>query len=173
MAVNVGEFLKVIGGLEFYVASHYLVLDENTRRNLELANDNDGTRKGSLLSVLDRTETPMGARRLRQWLFYPLLDVAAIRERQAGVQALVENYRLRQDLKRALHNVQDLERLAARTVAGTASPRDLVAIKQTLLALADLRRLLAGENTDILCVLREQLSELPEIVETHQHGGRR
>jgi DNA mismatch repair protein MutS len=165
LEVNVGEFLKVIGALEFYVASHYLVLDENTRRNLELANDNDGTRKGSLLSVLDRTETPMGARRLRQWLFYPLLDIAAIRERQAGVRALVENYRLRQDLKRALQNVQDLERLAARTVAGSASPRDLVAIKQTLLALADLRNLLAGENTDILRVLREQLSELPEIVE--------
>ncbi|HEX6172652.1 MAG TPA: DNA mismatch repair protein MutS [Candidatus Binatia bacterium] len=165
LAANAGEFLKVIGGLEFYVASHYLVLDENTRRNLELVTGNDGTRKGSLLSVIDRTETPMGARRLRQWLFYPLLDVGAIRERQAGVQALVENYRLREDLKSALQNVQDLERLAARTVAGTASPRDLVAIKQTLLALADLRRLLAGENTAILRALYDQLSELPEIVQ--------
>ena len=164
LEANVGEFLKVIGALEFYVASHYLVLDENTRRNLELAIGNDGTRKSSLLSVLDRTETPMGARRLRQWLFYPLLEVPAIRERQAGVQALVENYRLRQDLKRALQNVQDLERLAARSVAGTASPRDLVAIKQTLLALADLRSLLAGENNDILRSLHDQLSELPEIV---------
>ncbi|HUC97091.1 MAG TPA: hypothetical protein VMR88_01355, partial [Candidatus Polarisedimenticolaceae bacterium] len=154
LEANVGEFLKVIGGLEFYVASHYLVLDENTRRNLELAIGNDGTRKSSLLSVIDRTETPMGARRLRQWLFYPLLDVGAIRERQAGVQALVENYRLRQELKRALHNVQDLERLAARTVAGTASPRDLVAIRQTLLALANLRSLLAGENSDMLGALR-------------------
>jgi DNA mismatch repair protein MutS len=165
LAANAGEFLKVIGGLEFYVASHYLVLDENTRRNLELVTGNDGTRKGSLLSVLDRTETPMGARRLRQWLFYPLLDVGAIRERQAGVQALVENYRLRENFKSALHNVQDLERLAARTVAGTASPRDLVAIKQTLLALADLRRLLAGENTAVFCRLYEQLSELPETVQ--------
>ena len=165
LEANVGEFLKVIGGLEFYVASHYLVLDENTRRNLELAIGTDGARKNSLLSVIDRTETAMGARRLRQWLFYPLLDVGAIRERQAGVQALVENYRLRQDLKRALQNMQDLERLAARTVAGTASPRDLVAIKETLLALAGLRSLLAGENTDIVRALREQLSELPEIVE--------
>ena len=165
LAANVGEFSKVIGGLEFYVASHYLVLDENTRRNLELVSGNDGTRRGSLLSVIDRTETPMGARRLRQWVFYPLLDVAAIRERQAGVQALVENYRLRQDLKSALQNVQDLERLAARSVAGTASPRDLVAINETLLALAALRSLLAGEDTDILRALREQLSELPEIVE--------
>jgi DNA mismatch repair protein MutS len=165
LEANVGEFLKVIRGVEFYVASHYLVLDENTWRNLELAIGYDGNRKGSLLSVIDRTETPMGSRRLRQWLFYPLLDVAAIRERQAGVQALVENYRLRQDLKRALQNVQDLERLAARAVAGTASPRDLVAIKQTLLALAELRSLLAGENSDILRALREQLLVLPEIVE--------
>jgi DNA mismatch repair protein MutS len=165
LEANVGEFLKVIGGLEFYVASHYLVLDENTRRNLELAIGNNGTGKGSLLSVIDRTETPMGARRLRQWLLYPLMEVAAIRERQAGVQALVENYRLREDLKIALQNVQDLERLAARTVAGTASPRDLVAIKQTLLALTELHSLLAGENCDILRALREQLSVLPEIVE--------
>ena len=76
MEANVGEYLKVIGSLEFYVASHYLVLDENTRRNLELVNSYNGDRKGSLLSVIDRTETPMGARRLRQWLLYPLMEVS-------------------------------------------------------------------------------------------------
>lgn len=165
LETNSGEFLKVIGSLEFYVASHYLVLDENTRRNLELVNSNYGDRKGSLLSVIDRTETPMGARRLRQWLLYPLMEVTAIRARQAGVRALVENYPLRQDLIRALQGVQDLERLAARTVAGTASPRDLVAVKETLLALANLRSLLAGENSETLRALCDQLSELPEIVE--------
>jgi DNA mismatch repair protein MutS len=165
LAANAGEFIKAIGSLEIYVVSHYLVLDENTRRNLELVSSNYGARKGSLLSVIDRTETPMGARRLRQWLLYPLMEVTAIRERQAGVQTLVENYPLRQELKRALQKVQDLERLAARTVAGTASPRDLVAVKQTLLALAELRSSLAGENSEILRALRQQLSELPEIVE--------
>ena len=165
LAANAGEFLKVIGSLDFYVASHYLVLDENTRRNLELVSSYGGDRKGSLLSVIDRTETPMGARRLRQWLLYPLMEVAAIRERQAGVQALVDNYPLRRDLKEALQRIQDLERLAARTVAGTASPKDLVAIKETLLALVGLRTLLAGENSGILRALRQQLSELPEIVE--------
>jgi DNA mismatch repair protein MutS len=165
LEANAGEYLKVIGSLDFYVASHYLVLDDNTRRNLELVSSYAGDRKGSLLSVIDRTETPMGARRLRQWLLYPLMETTAIRERQAGVQALVENYPLRQDLKRALQKIQDLERLAARTVAGSASPRDLVAIKETLLALAGLRSLLAGENAGLLCTLRNQLSELPEIVE--------
>ena len=165
LEANAGEYLKVIGGLDFYVASHYLVLDENTRRNLELVSSYGGDRKGSLLAVIDRTETPMGARRLRQWLLYPLMDAMVIRERQAGVQALVENYPLRQDLKRSLQKIQDLERLAARTVAGSASPRDLVAIKETLLALTGLRNLLAGENSRLLCDLREQLSELPAIVE--------
>jgi DNA mismatch repair protein MutS len=165
LAANAGEFLKVIGSLDFYVASHYLVLDENTRRNLELVSSYGGDRKGSLLSVIDRTETPMGARRLRQWLLYPLMEIAAIRERQAGVQALVENYPLRRDLKRGLQKIQDLERLAARTVAGTASPKDLLAVKETLVALAGLRTLLAPESSGILCALRQQLSELPEIVE--------
>lgn len=165
LEANAGEYLKVIGSLDFYVASNYLVLDDNTRRNLELVSSYAGDRKGSLLSVIDRTETPMGARRLRQWLLYPLMEITAIRERQAGVQALVENYPLRQDLKRALQKIQDLERLAARTVAGSASPRDLVAIKDTLLALAGLRSLLAAENASLLCTLRNQLSELPKMVE--------
>ncbi|MEX0802619.1 MAG: DNA mismatch repair protein MutS, partial [Candidatus Binatia bacterium] len=165
LEANAGEFLKVIGGLDFYAASHYLVVDENTRANLELVSSYQGNRKGSLVSVIDRTETPMGARRLRQWLLYPLLDVPAIRQRQQGVQALVDHYPLRQDLKHALRNIQDLERLAARTAAGTASPKDLVAVKETLMSVTALRGLLGGESSELLCALREQLSELPEVIQ--------
>ena len=165
LEANAAESLKAIGELEFYVASHYLILDENTRVNLELVGSHQGSRKGSLLSVIDRTETPMGARRLRQWLLYPLQDVQAIRQRQAGVQALVDNFPLRQDLRRALQRIQDLERLAARAAAGTASPKDMVAVKETLLGVAAVRSVLSGENSALLGDLREQLSELPEIVE--------
>ncbi len=162
---NAGEFLKVVGTLDFYDAAHYLILDETTRVNLELLTNYQRTRKGSLLSVVDRTETPMGARRLRHWLVYPLLDVPAIRGRQQGVQSLLENYPLRQDLKRTLHRIQDVERLAARCAAGTASPKDLVALKETLLAVTELRGFLGAEQCALLIELREQLAELPETVQ--------
>ena len=85
--------------LEPYVASSYLVLDETTRINLELVSNYQGDRKGSLLAVIDRTLTPMGARRLRQALLYPLLDEQAIRDRHEGVQELVDQFQTRQELK--------------------------------------------------------------------------
>ena len=144
--------------------SNYLVLDDTTRTNLELIANYSGDRKGCLLAVLDRTVTPIGARRLKQWLLYPLLDESAIRARHDGVQELVENFSLRQDLKDALANVQDLERLAGRTVAGTAIPKDLVAIKQTLQGVRVLRSQLQSVNSDILLSGRDDLADLPELV---------
>lgn len=162
---NAAESLSVVRSLEPYVASNYLALDEATRVNLELVASHQGQRKGSLLAVLDRTETSMGARRLRQWLLYPLLDEQAIRERQGGVQSLVENYQLRQELKRTLGPIQDLERLSARVAAGSASPKDLVAVKETLRGVRKLRAHLADQQCALLVLLREQLSELSEVVE--------
>ncbi len=159
------ESLSAVRSLEPYVASNYLVLDEATGVNLELISSYQGQRKGSLLAILDRTETPMGARRLRQWLLYPLLDEGAIRERQEGVQSLIDNYRLRQELRGALRRVQDLERLSARVVSGSASPKDLVAVKETLGGVSALRRHLADQQPGVLRSLREQLAELPEVAD--------
>src|SRR5919106_511930 len=118
LEANAPESLKLLRDLEPYGASHYLALDEATRVNLELLANYQGDRKGSLLAILDRTWTPMGARRLRQWLLYPLLDEKKIRERQDGVQELVEHFQLRQELGLGLKKIQDLERLAGRVVAG-------------------------------------------------------
>jgi len=151
--------------LEPYSASNYMVLDEATRINLELIASYQGDRKGSLLAVLDRTETPMGARTLRQWLLYPLVDEGAIRRRQEGIQALVDNYQLRQELKLALRQIQDLERLSARVAAGTASPKDLAAVKETLLGVSKVRGQLDGQECALLLTLREQLAELPQVVD--------
>ncbi len=100
--------------------------------------------------ILDRTVTPMGARRLRQWLLYPLIDETAIRARHESVQELVENYALRQELKLGLERIQDLERLAGRTVSGSALPKDLVAIKETLRAVSETRRRLDPIETTLL-----------------------
>ena len=165
LEANVAGALKVLCDLELYEPSSYLVLDETTRVNLELVAGYDGQRKGSLLAVLDRTRTPMGARRLRQWLLYPLLDERAIRARLDGVQELVENFSLREELKSGLGQVQDLERLAGRVAAGSALPRDLTAIKDTLHAVNKLRAILANVNAEALVSLQEKLSGLPEVVD--------
>ncbi|HYY24226.1 MAG TPA: DNA mismatch repair protein MutS [Candidatus Udaeobacter sp.] len=164
LEANAPESLKLLRDLEPYVASHYLVLDEATRVNLELLASYQGDRKGSLLAILDRTWTPMGARRLRQWLLYPLLDEKKIRERQDGVQELVEHFQLRQELGLGLKKIQDLERLAGRVVAGGAAPNELVAIKQTLHVVSGVREQLGESSADILVSLRDKLADLPEVV---------
>jgi DNA mismatch repair protein MutS len=165
LETNAPESLKLLRSLEAYQAANYLVLDETTRVNLELVANYRGERAGSLLTILDRTLTPMGARRLRQWLLYPLLDEAEIASRHEGVQELVERFTFREEIKLDLKTVQDLERLAGRTVAGSALPKDLVAIKQTLQAVAVLRERLKSVAADALVRLRNRISELPEVID--------
>jgi DNA mismatch repair protein MutS len=119
-------------------------LDEMTRRNLELvesmrvADDTSGT----LLGVLDRTQTPMGARLLRQWILAPLTEVAAITARTDAVQSLVEDALAREALRTALDGVRDIERLAGRTAALRATPRDLRALGDSLARLPEVHRAL-------------------------------
>ncbi|HWO40302.1 MAG TPA: DNA mismatch repair protein MutS, partial [Candidatus Eisenbacteria bacterium] len=161
---NAPESVRVLREVERYQASNYLVLDEVTRVNLELVANLAGERKGSLLAVLDRTVTPMGARRLKHWILYPLLDCGRIRERQRGVQHLLDSYPLRENLRAALRNVQDLERLAGRAVTGTATPKDLVAIKLSLEGVAEVKACLVAAGGEILPNAIGELSELPEVV---------
>ena len=162
---NAPESLKLLRELELYRAAHYLVLDDGTRISLELISDYRGDRKGSLLFILDRTLTPMGARRLRQWLLYPLTDETAIRGRHESVQELVENYALRQELKLGMEKIQDLERLAGRTVSGSALPKDLVAIKETLRAVGETRSALGRVEATLLLQVREGITELTDLIE--------
>jgi DNA mismatch repair protein MutS len=156
--------VKGLRDLRPYSASRYLMLDEITRHNLELLSDFQGSKKNSLLGILDRTETPMGARKLRQWLLYPLLDERAIRARQEGVGELVENYGARQELKDLLKKVQDLDRLAGRIVAGSAQPRDLVAVKDTVRAIAPIKVAIQHRSAAMFDSLAGEFLELPETV---------
>lgn len=114
--------------------SDALVIDPSTQRHLELALSARGTRDGSLLGVIDRTRSPAGARRLRRQLLAPLVDVARIRRRLARVEALVNDPALREQLAQALAGVGDLERLSTRAALGEATPRDLGAIRDGLVA---------------------------------------
>ena len=122
-----------------------LVLDAQTRRNLELSStQRDGALQGSLLWAIDRTLTAMGGRCLRRWIEAPLMDLSAIVSRQAVVTALVEQRSLRQALRRLLRPMGDLERLAGRAGAGHAGARDLVAIADGLERLPQLAARLDG-----------------------------
>jgi DNA mismatch repair protein MutS len=165
LETNAPESAKLLRALEAYAASNYLVLDETTRVNLELVANYHGDRTGSLLAILDRTLTPMGARRLRQWLLYPLLDEIEIRRRQEAVQELVERFALREELKIALKRIQDLERLAGRTVSGSALPKDMVAIKETLGAVSSIEEQLKSAAAEFLVRLRHELAALPAVVD--------
>lgn len=109
-------------------------IDETAQVHLELVRGADGSRKGTLLETVDATVTPAGARLLRRRLLAPLLDVAAIRRRLDEVQAFVENPRARGELREALGKVGDLERLSVRAVLREATPKDLGALRDGLLA---------------------------------------
>lgn len=119
-------------------ADRFLWLDEMTRRNLELVEPlRAGTRGVTLLEVLDRTLTPMGARLLRQWLLSPLRDVEAIGRRLDAVELTVTRPAAREAARRALEGMRDVERLAGRAAAGRATPRDLAALRDSLERLPD------------------------------------
>jgi DNA mismatch repair protein MutS len=132
---SAAEHLK---SLSTYSLDHNMVLDAQTRRNLELTEGLGGPSSRGLLQVLDRTVTPMGARLLRRWLLLPLLDVAEISRRQEAVADLVDKPLVRADVRAHLKRVSDIERLTSRAVAGTCTPRDLAALRDSLEAIPHL-----------------------------------
>lgn len=146
-----------------YYPDDYLVLDPSTRKNLEiLTGAHTGSKAGSLLNVLDRTKTSMGSRRLRSWLIHPLKDIIRIRTRQDAVGELIENRHLRQQIQELLDQVYDLERLTVKVSIGTAGPRDLVALKNTLNVIPDVKRVLGLFSSGLLASLWAMTDEVEE-----------
>jgi DNA mismatch repair protein MutS len=119
--------------LRLYSTDSFMVLDPFTRRNLELtATIRGGKTKGSLLGILDRTVTSMGARLLRTWISQPLLDIKRLNARLDAVEALTDDAALREELISALKGISDLERLTNRLTVGRANARDLLALRDSL-----------------------------------------
>jgi DNA mismatch repair protein MutS len=147
-----------------YRPENHLLLDEVTRRSLELTRTwRDGSREGSLLSFLDRTVTGMGGRLFRECLLAPLTDRVGIEARLDAVAELVEVHTLRQEMRNRLGEVADLHRLSARASTGRASPRDLGAVARTLRLLPELRSRLAGCRSKLLRDLERHLETCPEL----------
>jgi len=128
-----------LSGIESYSLDSYLLIDDFSCRNLELStNLRIGGRRGTLLSILDRTVTPMGARLLRHWMRYPLLDAQLIRHRLDAVEAAKRAAGIRANLREILKSVYDLERLSSKISMGHGNARDLTALKRSIFALPDI-----------------------------------
>ncbi|MDD2897594.1 MAG: DNA mismatch repair protein MutS, partial [Desulfuromonadaceae bacterium] len=144
--------------------SQHLSLDPATRRNLEItASMAEGKRSGSLLGCLDRTGTAMGARRLKQWLSYPLIELEPIRARLDAVEELLEYPSLREDMVARLKHIADLERLNGRIGMASAGGRDLRALHDSLVHLPPLLELLSGVQSSLLQSLLGSMDPLDDI----------
>lgn len=156
--------LNNINGIKHYGISNYMILDMNTRRNLELIETMRGkTRKGALISVMDKTSTSMGGRKLKSWIEKPLLNPAEINERLDGVQELYNEFLLREEMKEYLKSIYDLERLGTRIALGTANARDLLAFKNSTENLPHIKNLINNCTSKIIKDIYEDLDSLQDI----------
>ncbi|MBO8162564.1 MAG: DNA mismatch repair protein MutS [Brevibacillus sp.] len=152
--------------LRRYEAKQFLQIDPFSRRNLELTETiRDKQKKGSLLWLLDRTETAMGGRMLRRWIERPLMDQARINERLQVVEQLKEDLLLRSDIRESLHQVYDLERLAGRIAYGSANGRDLLQLRHSLEAIPALKDRLLQSGSPELVRLTEGMDECADVAD--------
>lgn len=154
------QFVK----LNFVTEKSYMTLDISTRKNLELTErQRDGKKNGSLLFVLDKTVTPLGARMLRRWIDRPLIDSKEIARRLDSVEELAENIEVREELSLALKRVRDLERLAGRVAFGSVSPRDCLSIKETLEAIPSIKEILKNSKSKLLKEINASIIPLTDV----------
>ena len=158
--------LDHINKITIYQISKYMALDVNARRNLEITEKmRDKSKKGTLLWVLDKTATSMGARNLRRWLSDPLIDTKEINQRLEAVKELKEDVILRGDVVENLKKVYDIERLAGKMAYGNANARDMITLRNSLERLPEVKKLLSQSKSEMLKNLYEDLDELPDILE--------
>lgn len=157
--------LKQLNKISKYNSEEFLQFDQSTKRNLEiLFTMQEGAREGSLISILDRTETAMGGRMLKKWITSPLRNVNQILQRQECVKELFNNKKLRANLKEELKEIGDLERLISKVCNARANPREIVAIKTSLKKIPLVRQLLDQSKSETLSKINEKFNELEDVV---------
>ncbi|MGI6712801.1 MAG: DNA mismatch repair protein MutS [Bacillota bacterium] len=150
--------------LRIYSTSSFMLIDHNTRRNLELTSTiRGGKKQGSLLWVCDRTVSALGARLIKQWIEKPLLDPDTICDRLNAVEELINNIFIREDLRGKLKKIYDLERLISRISFGSANPRDLIALKNSLAILPEIDRLLKTLESNLFKKIIKDFNCLEDI----------
>lgn len=156
--------ISYIKEVKLYTTGQYLEIDLNTRRNLELTETMRAKEKrGSLLWVLDKTKSSMGARLLRKWVETPLVNTYYIERRQKAISELYDDYMLREELGEYMKSVLDLERLMTKVVYGSAGGKDLRAISNTLSVIPQVRSLIENSKCDELRELYNELDPLTDI----------
>ncbi len=147
-------------------ASQFMVLDRQAQRSLELVASQNGRKDcGTLLSVVDRTLTAMGARQLYHWLTHPLLDIAGIQKRQDAVAELIKELHHAEHMGRLLKGVKDMERTLSRLNYGVANARDLVNLKMFLDRVPEMRNVLGTFDADLIRDLQKQVQPFPKLSE--------
>ena len=158
--------LEHINKLEIYSIDDYMIIDSSTRRNLELTETlRDKNKKGSLLWVLDKTKTAMGARLLKNYIEQPLIMEDEINNRLDAIEAFNNDVITRDEIREYLNPIYDMERLMTRISLRTANPRDLIAFKSSLRLLPFKKRLVAAFDTTLFKKMYEDLDELTDLYE--------
>ena len=156
--------LSHMSRLTRYATGNYMVLDSATRRNLELVETlREKQKRGSLLWVLDKTKTAMGARTLRKYVEQPLIDKKSIVKRLDAVAELKDNAICREEIREYLNPVYDLERLVGKITYQSANPRDLIAFQSSLSMLPSVKCILKDMESDLLKEIYEELDPLEEL----------
>jgi DNA mismatch repair protein MutS len=156
--------------ISFRTGADCLIVDPTTLRNLEVLEASDGGKIGSLLHELDRTVTPMGGRLLRAWLLRPLVALERIQDRLDAVEEFAFRGTDRARLRETLKTVHDVERLVARASLGTAGPRDLVSLRQSLAAVPRIRMLLEELQAPLVRSLVAELDDVADVREALAHA---
>ncbi|RKD34770.1 DNA mismatch repair protein MutS [Thermohalobacter berrensis] len=158
--------LNHLNNITTYSINKFMVLDMNTRRNLELTETIRGkSKKGSLFWLLDKTSTAMGGRLLKRWIEEPLINIEKINERLESVEELINNILLIDDIKKLLTSVYDIERLMGKIVYGNCNARDLLSLKNSIKVFPKLKSILLTTNSKQLTKLAKNLDTLNDIYE--------
>ncbi len=156
--------LDHIESVEYYVPEKFLMLDPKARKNLEItSNINDGGKKGSLLWVLDKTATSMGARMLRNWLEQPLMNINDIDMRLDAVEEFKDGFMLRMDSIELLKNVYDMERLTSKLMMGSVNGRDLNSLRASLEIIPHIKKVLEPAKAHLTRGILNDMDELGEV----------
>ncbi len=160
-----------VDSLKVYRTADYMELDYATRRNLEITETmRDRAKKGSLLWVLDRTKTAMGARKLKQWLEKPLVNPIEINKRLYSVEELVKNVMLCDDLAAVLSGIYDISRIVSRISLNSAVPKDMVSLKMSLLKLPELDYVLSQTKSPLFSEMSKNFDLMEDISELLANG---
>ncbi len=153
-----------VSGIRTYSVETHMIVDPTTQRNLEIVkNARDGSTRGTLLSVLSRTVTPMGKRKLKQWMLSPLRDIKEISKRQDAIEELARGALNRKGISDSLRDLGDLERITSRIVFGSANARDLLALRNALAKIPKVKKSLSDCISEILKEAADSIDPLTKL----------